>query len=199
MHIGVKNKLVNLFPEATVVKVEEDTYISFPDMQDRFTRINDFTETWVILETDNLELVTSVTSVLNSQITPTKKVTLFTTNKGDVYDDQNVSNTYLSALSFHFPSAECPTDEKPFEQFRQRFYRAYNMMPNRDATRGFDVTLDVILRLAYKDDLYEANKWVPRTRLYEGKFQYGKKLLGGYENQGTFIVKFDDLELKEVR
>lgn len=196
---STKERLVSIFPDATIVKVEEDTYISFPDMQDRFTRIPDFSETWVILETDNLELITSVTSVLNSQVTETKKVTLLTTNKGDVYDDENVSNSYLSSLNFHFPSAECPTDEAPFKDFTQRFYKAYHMMPNRDATRGFDVTLDVILRLAYKQDMFEANGSVPSTRLYEGKFQYGKKVFGGYENQGTFIVKYDGLDLKEVR
>ena len=192
-------KFVQIFPDAIDVKVEKDTYISFPDMQDRFTRIPEFSETWVILETDNLELITSVTSVLNSRVTPTKKVTLLTTSRGDVYDDENVSNSYLSSLSFHFPSAECPTDQRPYKDFGQRFYSEYKMMPNRDATRGFDVTLDVILRLAYKNDLYEATEYISQTRLYEGKFQYGKKVLGGYQNQGTFIVKYDNLNLTEVR
>ncbi len=191
-----KAKLLQNFPNATVIKVYEDAYISLPDMQDR---IQEFKETWVILESENLELITSATSVLNSQLTPTKKITLFTTYRGDVYDDDNISNSYLSALNFHFPSAECPSEDSPYQQFEQRFYRAYNMMPNRDASRGFDVTLDVILKLAYSGDLYEANERLPSLRLYEGKFEYGKKLLGGYENQGTYIVKYEDLGLKEVQ
>ena len=196
-HKGTKERLARTFPSAKVIEVYKDSYISIPNIKDQ---IKEYVENWVILETNKLGLVSSVTSSLNSQLSDTKRITLFTTNRGDVYDHPNsTSNTYLSALQFHFPSDECPSRQEPYKEFPERFHDTYHMVPNREATRGFDVTLDIILKLAYKPDLYEATSQIMETHMSQGRFMYAKKLLGGYQNNGIFIVSYKELRLHKVR
>lgn len=190
-----KAKILQLFPNAAVAKVTQDSYITKPDID---LQIKNFTHNWVILETNNPELITSVTSVVNSRLSDSLKITLLTTYKGAAYDNENISNSYLSALNFHYPSDEYPKDNPLIGDFKQAFLTAYGAVPNRDATRAYDVTLDVILKLAYNKNLYQASQLLPSLRLYGSKFQYKKQENGGYQNQGIFIVKHQDLALKEV-
>ncbi len=57
---------------------------------------------------------------------------------------------------------------------------------------------DVLLRLAYSKDLsYVAGK-VGETEYVENKFNYQRGLQGGYVNRALYIVRYEDLTIKEV-
>jgi hypothetical protein len=73
------------------------------------------------------------------------------------------------------------------------------LSPNKYAVRGFDLTLDILLRLASENDLYEASTSDIETEYVENKFRYSKKLFGGYFNEAVYIVKYVDLEIVEVK
>jgi len=81
------------------------------------------------------------------------------------------------------------------KEYQKKFYTT----PNRFAIRGFDLTMDVILRLASADDLYDASSSDIETEYVENKFRYGKKMFGGYYNEAMYIVKFDNLRIVEVK
>jgi hypothetical protein len=84
--------------------------------------------------------------------------------------------------------------------FIKRYTKAYGIEPNKYAIRGFDLTLDVLLRLASEDDLYKASGNDIETEYIENKFRYAKKLLGGYYNESVYIVKYtDDLTIVEAK
>ena len=72
------------------------------------------------------------------------------------------------------------------------------MSPNKYAVRGFDLTLDLLLRLASEDDLYKASSSEVETEYVENKFRYSKKLFGGYYNEAVYIVKYDNLTIVEA-
>jgi hypothetical protein len=66
------------------------------------------------------------------------------------------------------------------------------VLPNRFAVRGFDLTYDVILRLASSEDIFIASKQEFETQYIENKFRYSKSLLSGYQNNAFYIIKYQD-------
>lgn len=191
---AIKSKLQALVPGAKVINPIEDKFI-------RLDEINPFLssekENWVVVETNSIPLLTNITGVVNSAQTPEYKITLLTTLKGDAYDSDNISNMHLSNLHFHFPTIDKLSDVNA--NFSKQFDAKYGTTPNRYATRGFDLTMDVILRLAYNKNLDYVSAKVSETEYVENKFDYKKGLSGGYYNTALYIVKYDNLEIKEAK
>lgn len=52
-------------------------------------------------------------------------------------------------------------------------------MPDRYAVRGFDLTFDLLLKLAFKNNLMEASKFVGETTYTGNKFDYERKGAAG--------------------
>jgi len=170
----------------------------------------------VFLETNNSGFVSNVTSMLNglngrnlaesnekTNIPVEPKiydVVLYTTNKNSAFDDEaNVSNIHLSNLKFHYPSPNKAFDVSRPNGFVDRYTSVYGVAPSKYATRGFDLTMDILLRLASADDLYDACKSDIETEYVENKFRYSKKLFGGYYNEAVYVVKYDDMTIVEAK
>ena len=79
------------------------------------------------------------------------------------------------------------------------YKKKYGAAPNRYVTRGFDLTMDILLRLATAEDLYKASNSDIETEYIENKFRYSKKLFGGYYNEAAYIVRYEDLKIVEVK
>ena len=71
--------------------------------------------------------------------------------------------------------------------------------PNKYATRGFDLTMDILLRLAIDEDLYKASSNDIETEYVENKFRYSKLMFGGYYNEAVYIVKYQELKIVEAK
>ena len=185
--------------------VDEETgkdafYITMEDIEEQFV------EGWnlVFLETTNEGFASNVTSMLNAfngvdeELEIERQIMLMTTNKNRAWDSENVSNLSLSKLQFHYPSANKPLDANASNSFIRAYEQRYNTTPNRYAVRGFDLTMDVLLRLASDDDLYDASTNDIETEYVENKFRYSKKMFGGYYNESFYILKMQDLQITEV-
>ena len=165
----------------------------------------------MFLETANEGFVSNVSSMLNGfngitmegsrdrPIEVEREVILMTTKKEDAFEGENVSNFDLSSLKFHYPAYNLDYDSEKHNTFVERYLQTYHGLPSRYATRGFDVTMDILLRLASADNLYKAADSAIETQYVENKFRYSKKLFGGYYNEAVFIVKYDDLKIVEVK
>jgi len=82
--------------------------------------------------------------------------------------------------------------------FNKQYLRKNKAFPSYYATRGFDVTYDVIMRLASGKNLYETFKDGVSYRV-ESKFNFNKKLFGISQNSGLFLLEFQpDLSLKRI-
>ena len=155
---------------------------------------------YVFLETANEALVSNVTSMLNGLSSITQEIILVSTNKTDAFEGPNVSNFHLAKLKFHFPSINKTLNADRPDSFVKSYKKKYGIEPNKFAARGFDVTLDVLLRLASDEDLYKASNNSVETQYTENKFRYSKKPQGGYYNVAVFIVKYtSDLTIEEAK
>ena len=190
-----KRELMDYFPSAKLVNPKEGSFI---DQEELMAAMVEDQPNWIILEASKIGVLSNTTSYLNS-LADKYKITLFTTNKNSSYDSDNVSNNHLGKLSFHFPSVDrvYTSENGPFiKKYREK----YGVVPNTYAVRGFDVTYDILLRLASSEDLYSSLNEEGTTQYVENKFSYETKLSGGYQNTSVYIMAYDkNLNLKVVR
>jgi LysM repeat protein len=191
-----KSELVNAFPSARIVNPQEGSYI---DQKELTAAMVEGKSNWVILEASKIGVLSNATSYLNS-MADTYQVTLFTTNRNSSFDSDNISNRHLGKLNFHYPSVDRVYSSELNGSFLKKYEKMYGVVPNRYAVRGFDVTYDVLLRLASSDDLFASLKEEGTTQYVENKFKYTKGQTGGFLNQAVYIMALDkNLNLKVVR
>ena len=154
---------------------------------------------WVILESDNINVVSSTTSALN-RLARKYDITLLTTDKNDAYESDIISNNHLGTLKLHYPSVDKEYDTEISERFIDEYEERFGIEPNQYALRGYDLTMDVVLRLASAEDLYESfEKYPGYTEYYESKFHYLPKSGGGFTNDAVYILKLNkDLTISEA-
>ncbi|MEH6405922.1 MAG: LysM peptidoglycan-binding domain-containing protein [Leeuwenhoekiella sp.] len=193
----VKNEILNRFPNAKVVdprKGEKGLYLNANDLD---AKISATLENWIVLETNDIPLVSNVTTNLSTKVAD-KKITLLTTYKGSAYDSDDVSNITLMNLNFHYPSIDKEFLFDSSNSFVNAYREKYGIDPNSYAVRGFDLTLDTLLRLASAEDLYASAESGYETLYVENKFNYVKDA-AGYDNKAVYIMKYGpDLSLEEV-
>ncbi|MGV6828591.1 MAG: amino acid ABC transporter substrate-binding protein [Flavobacteriales bacterium] len=192
-----KAKIVATLPQIKMVnprKSDDGEYIYVQDIE---TKINKEQENWIVLESTNPVLISNVVGLLNG-MKEENKVRLFTLDKNKNYEFSDISNLHLAHLNFTFPSIKKSYHTNEPNAFLTSYKNKYGVYPNRYAVRGFDVTYDILLRLASSDDVYEAFKNNYVTEYIENKFQYTKKMFSGFQNQAFYILKYNQNLLVEV-
>ena len=72
------------------------------------------------------------------------------------------------------------------------FKKSFGIYPNKYVSRGFDLTLDVVLRLVNFGN-FSSKLTSAETSFTENRFKYVKSKSGGYVNQSGFILKHQNL------
>lgn len=194
-HQDASARIRKAFPQAKVLPViEEEENISI-DFEALTLLLSEENENWVFVESDNFKLVASITSILNSANTETTPVRMFTTHHGKAYENPVISGSHLSNLRFTFPSVY---REVVDDAFVKKYREMFNSIPDKYAVRGFDVTMDLLLKLAYKRNLFEATKGIGTTEYSGNKFNYGRDKLSGYYNTSSYIMTYEDMQIKEI-
>ena len=161
----------------------------------------------VFLETQDTGFASNVTSILASLIQKENRqerkeaidIVLVTTKINSAFKDDEINNTHLSNLQFHFATMSRVYNENDNNAFVKKYNQIYNVTPNNRAVKGFDLTMDVVLRLVSSEDLYLSVNEALLTEYVENKFAYKKKLFGGYYNDTVYLVKYDNLTIVEVK
>ena len=170
---------------------EDAFYIPPSDLENVFAA----GKTIVFLETNNNSFASNVISMLNASIVDKTEIVLATLDKNRAFEGKNIDNYHLSNLKFHFPSVNKDFDESKSNAFVSAYRKEYSVSPSKYVARGFDITLDILMRLASEDNLYEASNGKIETEYIENKFRYNKSLFGGYINEAVYIVKYNDLRV----
>ena len=195
-HVRQREVLKEIFPDAKVLSPREKGFLYAVDIQEN---ISDQMDNWVILESSDPVIVSNVVGLLNG-MPDQYTIRLFTLDKNDAYNYHDVSNMHLGKLGFTFPSVNRNYDYEEKNAFLTSYKNRFNVLPNRFAVRGFDVTYDVLLRLASADDIYDAHDSSIETEYVENKFRYSKKLFSGYQNNALYILKYTpDLKFEVLR
>ncbi|WP_203257887.1 amino acid ABC transporter substrate-binding protein [Hyunsoonleella ulvae] len=162
----------------------------------------------VFLETQNESFISGATSILaalNLKVDPEKpeveksEIVLVTTRFNGAFEGDEVNNTHLSKLQFTFATSSKPYSEDGQNTFIKHYKNSYNVTPGRRAVKGFDLTMDVVLRIVTSEDLFMSVNEAPLTAYVENKFAYKKKMFGGFYNDAVYLVKYDNLKVVELK
>ena len=151
----------------------------------------------VIFESQDLGLAANVTSLLNSQVGKKKEVQLFSSLRTAIYDNVNISRKHLGNIKFTYLNDNFPRETNERQKFKDRFLNKYGDYPSKESYRAYDVTLDVILRLAYQNKIFSDK--IEETNHIENKFKYLPDDGGGYSNFGYYILQNRDYEIIEIK
>ena len=210
-NLATANYLKSEFPEASLLTSKQDE----EGLEQFFLMLEDVQKallsgrTFVFLESNNEGFVSNITSMLNAMngITILKDeedneteierdIVLMTTSKNRAFEGVNISNYDLSNLHFQYPSVNFVS--RFSDAFEQRFAKEFGTFPNKYAIRGFDITMDILLRLSRYGTLYSETSSFQTTYL-ENKFQYVLQPYGGYKNEAGYILKYEDLHIIKVQ
>ena len=210
-NLATANYLKAAFPEASLLTSKQDKeggeqfFLMLEDVQAALLE----GRTLVFLESNNEGFVSNVTSMLNAMNGTTilkdeddneteidRDIFLMTTSKNRAFEGANVSNYDLSNLHFQYPSVNF--ESRFSEAFEKRYIQQFGTFPNKYAIRGFDVTMDVLLRLSKFGTLYTQTSSF-QTAYLENKFQYFLQPYGSYKNEAGYILKYEDLHIVKVQ
>lgn len=178
--------IIKIIPENGYIKKEKFTEVLKPNMKNI-----------VVLTTDDNVIVASA---INSLISLPEEVTasVFTFDKISAFN--KIDNTKLAQLNFTYVSNEYARDDSfRSSMFHKAYLKKNHVLPSYYATRGFDVTYDVLMRLASGNSLKSTFDEGYSYRV-ENKFDYTDKLFKTPENKGLYIVKYnEDLTLTRIK
>ncbi len=192
---SVSEQIREKFPVAKPVQLQEDEENISLDLEEFANLLSIEEENWVFVETDNFKVVSSVSSILNSSNSDTTKVRMFTTNKNKAFENDVISGAHLSNLNFTYPSVY---KEITNNSFVRRYRERFGADPDRYAVRGFDLTFDLLLKLAYKLNLFEVSNIIGVTEYCGNKFDYENELSSGYYNTASYIMMYQDMGIIQV-
>jgi ABC-type branched-subunit amino acid transport system substrate-binding protein len=166
--------------------------------KERFTsKMNSEKHNWVIIASENN---VTIADVLNNMIRLPDdiKAQVFAINKNKAYD--NIDNNKLAHTDFTYVSSSYSNENlEETKSFYRSFNKKNNTIPSSYAIKGFDITYDILMRLASGNNLQKTFKQGTSIRI-ESKFDYHKKLLGATTNKGLFIVQYNkDLSLSRLQ
>lgn len=151
------------------------------------------TVNWVILVSDDNVTTSAGVNNLKSFITD-YKLKLFSFDKGSNFD--KIDNSFLGKLHFVYPTTSCLLDyNEETKQFINKYQEKNNTLPSEYSFRGFDITYDILTRLASATSGVGLN--LGKSTRLTTFFNYEKEFLGGYANKGVFLVEYNP-ELKPI-
>lgn len=195
-NIIVKDKLLKRFPYAELINTDNNNGYVDPEITDSLlvSTKNNF----VFLESENLNIITSVSSLLNSQISVERKISMMTTFRSDVYENENISLEHLGNLNFTYPSYYMPVyDNEKINLFNSSYLEEFGKRPNKIAIRGYDITLDLVLRVANKKKFVKSVE-MGETEYLQNKFNYFP-LNKGFINKSIYLIKHEKLNIIELK
>ena len=190
----IEDKLTKIFPNSIKIKPEFEGYI-LPELLDSL--LVDSLPNKVIIESEIFTLISSVISQLNSQITSERDVRLYTTYKGNQYDDPSINIKDLGNLGFTYTSISKKINNDSISKFESNYINLFGSFPNKDIIRGYDVTKDILLRVLIDNNINKTVKYDEQAYT-ESKFLYKIDSLGGLHNSSMYILKHKDYDLEEI-
>lgn len=149
-----------------------------------------------ILDSNSIESALLLTDKLKNK-TDKFDIQVASFDKSEVFDYSEIKIETLVALHYTFPSVTRDSETSLDSTFAREFKAQNNTLPNRFAIRGYDVTLDVILRMFQRDGF--AGSIGSKSTEIENKFVYSKNPEGTVRNKGVYILQYnDDLTVKVV-
>ncbi len=192
---SIENELKKKFPYSLIIRPEKEDYL-LPELVDSL--LIDSVPNKVILESESFPLIASVISQMNAQNNSNRNVQLFTTYRGNAYETENISNKVMGGINFTYPTYYKKLPLENLTDFQNDYIELYGKLPNKESTRAYDLILDVILRIAFKEKLKKSID-VGETQYIENRFFYDETENESYTNKAFYILQHSGYDVIEIK
>jgi len=190
----VKEQLLKRFPYAELIDTDLTMGLVDPELTDSL--LVEQKNNLVFLESQNLNVITSVSSLLNSQISKERNISMLSSYRSETYENENISFQHLGNLRFTYPTYFYPKYGEELNELNDLFFQNFGKLPNKIAIRAYEITLDLILRSAFKRKLVKSID-IGETKYFQNRFKY-KKINDGYINESVLLIQHNDLDVFEI-
>lgn len=115
-----------------------------------------------------------------------------------MFDYSEITIEKLVALKLTYPSVTRENETEAGSLFAKNYKAKNNIYPSRYATRGYDVTMDVILRMFQKDGFLLSMS--SNSQQIENKFTYVTNPNGVIRNTGVYLLQYgEDLTINVIQ
>ena len=191
----IEDELKKKFPYSLILRPEKEDYL-LPELVDSL--LIDSVPNKVILESESFPLIASVISQMNAQNNSNRNVQLYTTYRGNAYETENISNKVMGGINFTYPTFYKKLPPENLTNFQDDYIDLYGKLPNKESTRAYDLILDVILRIAFKEKL-KSSIDIGETQYIENRFFYDKTENESYTNRAFYILQHSGYDIMEIK
>ena len=181
-----KTFIANHVPNADFVSIKKNGSFSEAELKAKFKkdRLN-----YVIIDSERNSVFLNATNALLSELS-NYKLQLAVLEASLIPGDSDVSQKRYQILKMIFPSLIPAKSTESSKQFLSTYQKKYNLLPSANIMLGFDITFDSLLRLMQQQS-FENSAINYITEYTQLKFNYEKNTLGGYRNEGIYILQYD--------
>jgi LysM repeat protein/ABC-type branched-subunit amino acid transport system substrate-binding protein len=152
---------------------------------------------YVILASESTNMILSSTNALIASLKEFD-IRLVILENNPTLEFDEIALSRLTKLKMTYPSLSRDNNSTNSKIFENTFKRKNKILPSLYATRGFDITFDTMMRLSQTKS-FEQTINDSSSEQVESKFDYSKKVSGGYINKGLFILQYNqDLTITEA-
>ena len=191
----IEDELKKKFPYSLILRPEKEDYL-LPELVDSL--LLDSVPNKVILESESFPLIASVISQMNAQNNSNRNVQLYTTYRGNAYETENISNKVMGGINFTYPTFYKKLPPENLTDFQDDYIDLYGKLPNKESTRAYDLILDVVLRIAFKEKLKRTID-IGETQYIENRFFYDKTENESYTNRAFYILQHSGYDIMEIK
>lgn len=192
---NIEIELKKRFPSSILMRPEKKDYL-LPELVDSL--LVDSIPNKIILESESFPLIASVISQMNAQNSLERNVQLYTTYRGNEYETKNLSYKVMGGIKFTYPAGQKKSSQESLTSFHKNYIILYGKPPNKESTRAYDLTLDIILRIAFKGKLNNSLS-IGETEYIENRFLYYTLDNESYINEAFYILQHSNYELLEIK
>ena len=147
---------------------------------------------YVILDSEKTSIFLNSTTALMSKLS-TYKVQLVLLESALLPKQNQVSDMRFRVLKLIFPSVLDPQNKTDINDFEKSYDDVFGIKPSKQAILGFDITLDILLRLSqgssFENTVNNIVSEHPHLR-----FEYKKSNDSNYSNTGLHLLQYNSNE-----
>lgn len=181
-----KDLILNTIPTAKFLKVDAAGFFKDNDLQKTLDkdRLN-----YIILDSEKTIVFLNSTTALMGKLS-NYNIQLVIINSSLIPEKSEVSDMRYRILKLIFPAILDRKNTKFTTDFESSYEKLFKTKPSKYAILGFDITLDILLRLSQNSSFEDTIKTTTSEHSYI-KFDYKKINDTNYSNTGLYLMQYD--------
>jgi len=184
-----KELILNTIPDAKFLKVDNAGFFQDNALE---TVLKKDKLNYIVLDSEKTIVFLKSTNALMSKLSE-YNIQLVLIDDSLIPKQSEVSDLRYKVLKLIFPTNMNQENNQGKSDFKNNYENLFNKKPSRHAILGFNITLDVLLRLS-QNSTFENTVNTISSEHSHLKFDYKKTNDTNYSNTGLYLLQYDSIE-----